>query len=116
MKLYAVFSEGMNVFTDQRKFKTKRTARRNMESFLFHTYGHIAEIVEFDEPSYDELKAENKRLREALEDIANKRTCEKLYPGCEKYKSYEDGWEGVARYAASALTERAREVLNKEKE
>jgi len=68
---------------------------------------------------YNKLKAENERLKselasekakvekskEALNKIANKQTCEELNPGCEKYKNYEDGWNGVAEYARQALKE-----------
>lgn len=51
-----------------------------------------------------ELKAENERLKRALVDIANKNTCWRLYE-IDKYKSYEDGWEGVAEFAAKVLKE-----------
>lgn len=39
----------------------------------------------------------------ALKTIAEKETCAALYPGCHKYKNYEDGWEGVAEFARECL-------------
>lgn len=50
------------------------------------------------------LEDENERLKRALVDIANKNTCWRLYQ-IDKYKSYEDGWEGVAEFAAKVLKE-----------
>lgn len=50
------------------------------------------------------LESENERLKSALVDIANKNTCWRLYE-IDKYKSYEDGWEGVAEFAAKVLKE-----------
>jgi len=46
---------------------------------------------------------------EALEKIADYSTCEELHPGCKKYKSYEDGWHGVAEYAKQTLNKIAGE-------
>lgn len=46
-------------------------------------------------------------LKGKLEDIKEYRTCEKLNPGCEKYKSYVDGWFGVAVFAEKALNSEA---------
>ena len=48
--------------------------------------------------------AEIAKLKSALVDIANKNTCWRLYQ-TDKYKSYEDGWEGVAEFAAKVLKE-----------
>jgi hypothetical protein len=63
MKHYAVFSEGMNVFMNQRVFKTKRAAQRNLESFFACTIGHDAEIREIEKPSYAELEQEIQKLK-----------------------------------------------------
>lgn len=69
MKVYAVYSEGMNVYTDQRVFKTKRAALRNLESFLACTIGHDAEIREIEKPSYDDLNQKIQQLEDALRDM-----------------------------------------------
>lgn len=47
-----------------------------------------------------------KKLKLAVTDIANKNTCWRLYE-IDKYKSYEDGWEGVAEFAGKVLNELA---------
>ena len=44
------------------------------------------------------------KLKLAVTDIANKNTCWRLYE-IDKYKSYEDGWEGVAEFAGIVLNE-----------
>lgn len=44
------------------------------------------------------------KLKLAITDIANKNTCWRLYE-IDKYKSYEDGWEGVAEFAGKVLNE-----------
>ena len=49
------------------------------------------------------------RYREAFLAIAEKRTCEELHPGCEKYKSVHDGWEGVSQFARKALEKKVEE-------
>lgn len=46
------------------------------------------------------------KLKLAITDIANKNTCWRLYE-IDKYKSYEDGWEGVAEFAGKVLNELA---------
>lgn len=50
-----------------------------------------------------EQRGEIKKLTEALKDIAEARTCEKLNPGHEKYNNYELGWFGVREYAMKVL-------------
>lgn len=44
-------------------------------------------------------------LVEALRAIRDKRTCEILNPPHQKYKNYEDGWNGVAEFAGNALAQ-----------
>lgn len=44
------------------------------------------------------------KLKLAITDIANKNTCWRLYE-IDKYKSYEDAWEGVAGFAGMVLNE-----------
>lgn len=46
------------------------------------------------------------KLKLAVTDIANKNTCWRLYE-IDKYKSYEDAWEGVAEFAGIVLNELA---------
>lgn len=46
------------------------------------------------------------KLKLAITDIVNKNTCWPLYE-IDKYKSYEDGWEGVAEFAREVLNELA---------
>lgn len=50
--------------------------------------------------------AEITRLREALEKIADKETLEG-----DKYNSYEESWEGVARFAREALQTKAKDEV-----
>lgn len=59
-----------------------------------------------DEQTIATQKRVIEKLKLAITDIANKNTCWRLYE-IDKYKSYEDGWEGVAEFAGKVLNELA---------
>lgn len=63
-----------------------------------------AVLIAADPQETLKLLAIIEKLKVAMEDIANKNTCWRLYE-IDKYKSYEDGWEGVAEFANKTLEE-----------
>lgn len=69
-------------------------------------YGNLECLIPYSyEQLYHKQQATIDKLVRALEKISKFETCAELHPGCEKYKSYEDGWHGVAEYAGNALKE-----------
>lgn len=75
------------------------------KSEQFREFKNVADVVYHDDmvDKIRELEAKLAVAVEALEKIAEARTCEELYPACEKYKNYRDGWFGVIEFATKAL-------------
>ena len=78
----------------------EETTLREVVPFMLKTINSAIPAVN-DVPK---LLAIIEKLKVAMEDIANKNTCWRLYE-IDKYKSYEDGWEGVAEFANKTLKE-----------